>query len=99
MKILALEKEVDGVDWSNCDELLKQEALQVYQLQKSGIIREIYFNQNHCAIIILECESTSVAKNTLNKLPLVKSGLINFEVMELTPYNGFDRIIEKQILL
>lgn len=99
MKILALEKEVDGVDWSNCDEVLKQEALKVYQLQKSGIIREIYFNQNHCAVIILECESATVAKNTLNELPLVKNRLIEFEIMELTPYNGFDRIIEKQILL
>lgn len=95
MKILALEKEVDGVDWSNCDEVLKQEALQVYQLQKSGIIREIYFNQNHCAVIILECASATVAKNTLNELPLVKSGLINFEVMELTPYNGYDRVIKE----
>ena len=99
MKILALEKEVDGVDWSICDEVFKQEALKVYQLQKSGIIREIYFNQNHCAVIILECESATVAKNTLNGLPLVKNRLIEFEIMELTPYNGFDRIIEKQILL
>jgi len=99
MKILALEKEVDGVDWSNLDEVLKQEAHHVYALQKQGIVREIYFNQNHCAVIILECKSAIVAKNTLNELPLVKSGLINFEVMELTPYNGFDRIIEKQILL
>ena len=99
MKVLAIEKEIGGVDWSNRDEILKQEALQVYQLQKQGIVREIYFNQNHCAVIILECERATVAKNTLNELPLVKNRLIEFEIMELSPYNGFDRIIEKQILL
>ncbi len=95
MKILALEKEVDGVDWGNLDEVLKQEALQVYQLQKSGIIREIYFNQNHCAVIILECDNTTIALNILKALPLVKNGLIDFEVMSLNPYNGFDRIINE----
>ncbi len=93
MKILALEKEIAGVDWSNQDEVLKQEALQVYKLQKQGIIREIYFNQNHCAVIILECDNASLAKKTLHELPLVMNGLIDFEVMELTPYNGYDRII------
>jgi len=95
MKILAIEKEIGGVDWSNRDEILKQEALQVYELHKQGIIREIYFNQNHCAVIILECESTIVAVNILKGLPLVKNGLIDFEAMELTPYNGFDRIIKE----
>ena len=37
MKILAIEKEIGGVDWSNRDEILKQEALQVYELQKQGV--------------------------------------------------------------
>lgn len=95
MKILAIEKEIDGVDWSNCDEVLKQEVLQVYALQKQGIVREIYFNQNHCAVIILECDNAAVATNTLKGLPLVKNGLIDFEVMSLTPYNGYDRIIKE----
>jgi hypothetical protein len=98
MKILALEKEVAGVDWSKQNEILKQEAFHVYELQKQGIIREIYFNQNHCAVIILECINATTARNILNELPLVKNELIDFEVMELTPYNGYDRIIEKQIL-
>ncbi len=95
MKILALEKEVEGVDWSTVDEVLKQEALHVYELQKQGIVREIYFNQNHCAVIILECDNATMAKKTLSELPLVKNGLIDFDVMELSAYNGFDRIIEK----
>lgn len=94
MKILALEKEVAGINWSNQTEVLKQEALQVYQLQKSGTIREIYFSQNHCAVIILESDNASAAKKILNELPLVRNGLVDFEVMELTPYNGLDRIIE-----
>lgn len=46
MKILAIEKEVPGVDWS-----------------------------------------------TVSKVPLVKKNLITFEVMELRPYTGYDRII------
>jgi hypothetical protein len=44
MKILAIEKELEGVNWSNEKDSLVGEAHQVYQLYLSGYFREIFFN-------------------------------------------------------
>ena len=94
MKILAIEKEVPGVDWSTVSkELLAQEALDVYSMYLMEQLREHYFNEERCAILVLECDSKAQAQELLGKLPLVEKKLIVFEIMELHPYTGYDRII------
>ena len=94
MKILAIEQEVPGVDWSTVSkELLAQEALDVYRLYLTGQLREYYFNEEKCAVLVLECGSKVEAQQLLRKLPLVATNLIAFELMELHPYTGYDRII------
>ena len=93
MKILALEKELPGLTANNFEPLLKAEAKHVYDLQQKGVIREIYFNQHHEAVLILECESLKVAKDLLNDFPLVKNNLITFELIELKPYSGLTRLM------
>lgn len=95
MKFLAIEKEVDGIDWSNTDELLKEEAKVAADLYLKGMIREIYFNDSQCAVILMECRSKETAAEILNKLPLVQSGMISFDITELKPYTGFSRLFEK----
>ncbi len=92
MKILAIEREIRRVSWENSSELLREEAKHVYQLYLADNLREIYFNENKCAILILETQNMESAKKLLDNLPLVKSGMIEFEVMELRPYTGFDRL-------
>lgn len=96
MKILAIEKECPNVDWGSVDKgLLEQEALEVYRMYLSGQLREHYFNDDSCAVLILECESKAQAKELLGKLPLVEKNLITFELMELNPYTGYKRIIHQ----
>ncbi len=94
MKILAIEREIKGVSWENSSELLREEAKHVYQLYLADILREIYFNEKKCAILVLETQDMKSAKEVLDNLPLVKSGMIEFEIMELRPYTGFDRLSE-----
>jgi hypothetical protein len=94
MKILAIEKEVPGVDWSSVSkELLAEEAIHVYRMYLSDHLREHYFNEQKCAVLVLECDSKEQAQLLLGNLPLVKSNLIAFEILELHPYTGYDRII------
>ena len=97
MKLLAIEQETSAVNWAEESETLISESYLVYHLFKEGIIRDIYFTENENAVIILECASKAEAANVLSTLPLVKAGLISFEVMELRPYTGFDRIIRKSM--
>ena len=51
------------------------------------------FTENKNAVLIMETRDRKAATKLLKSLPLVKSGKINFEIMELKPYSGFERII------
>jgi len=95
MKFLAMETEVSGADWSGAGELLKEEARHVYSLHLSGAVREIYFNEAHDAVIILECGDKAEAERLLDEFPLVKKGLIRFSLTELRPYDGYSRLMDR----
>ncbi|MBN1143662.1 MAG: hypothetical protein JXA72_04540 [Bacteroidales bacterium] len=97
MKILAIEKPVEGVDWNSASEILKQEAAHVYMMQMQSVLREIYFNQDTCAVLILECKDKTEAASILSEFPLVKKKFISFEIHELLPYRGFERLLHEKI--
>jgi hypothetical protein len=95
MKILALEKELPDIAASAFQPHLKAEAKRVWELYKSEIIREIYFDKDrHNAVIIMECTDAAEAEKHLESLPLVKEGLIGFDIIALEPYHGFARLFE-----
>ncbi len=94
MKILAIEKELQSVDWEKESQTLIAEAKSAYQLLLAGTLREIYFTENKQAVLILECEDKIAASQLLGKLPLVIKGLIEFDLMELQPYTGFTRLMD-----
>lgn len=92
MKILAIETELKKLNARTDSEILKDEARAVLELQQKEILREIYFDENHCAVLILDCHDKTEAEKILSALPLVKSGFIRFEIKELHPYTGFLRL-------
>jgi len=94
MKILAIESEIDVTAWDSLDKMLEQEAQQVFQLYLSDSLREIYFTESKSAVLILETKDRKEAERLLNNLPLVKYGKIKFDIMELKPCSGFERIIK-----
>lgn len=93
MKILALEIDTSGATAEQFAPHLKTEAARVWQLYQSGHIREIYFRQDRAdAVLVLECASADEAHQLLGTLPLVQAGLIDFEIIPLVPYPGFERL-------
>jgi hypothetical protein len=98
MKILALETEVPGItDDRFTPELLQKEAALVWKLHQAGIIRELYLrNDRQEAVLVLECEDIEKARIVLATLPLVKEGLISFDLIPLKAYPGFARLFEKE---
>ena len=93
MKFLALEKETPNTSPEDFAPHLKAEAARVWELYKSGQLREIYFRGDRSeAILILECADVDEAEGLLATLPLVQAGLIEFEVIPLAPYPGFERL-------
>ena len=96
MKILAIEKEVPGVKVEQYSLHLKVEALKLWELYQAGKVREFYFSKDNFAVLILECSDEYEASEILDSLPLVKEGLIKFDIMPLLPYPGFGRLFEKE---
>src|SRR5574342_241385 len=93
LKILALEHETPGTTPEQFTHHLKAEAARVWELYKSGQLREMYFRQDRSeAVLILECANAEEAHGLLDSLPLVQAGLIRFEIIPLIPYLGFERL-------
>jgi hypothetical protein len=96
MKILALEKEAAQTQPSDFQPYLSDEAAKVYEFYQAGVIRESYFHQiDHTAVLMLECVDIAEARRVLGSLPLVKAGLITFDVLPLVPYPGFARLFKQ----
>lgn len=95
MKILALEKELPGATAREFQQYAKVEAQRAWELHQQGIIRELYFRQDRSeAVLVLECEDVVTAETVLQTLPLVKAGLITFELIPLVAYPGFARLFD-----
>lgn len=97
MKVLALEVETPGSTAAQFQPHLKAEARRVWELYQAGPLREIYFRQDWPgAVLILECTDADEARDILATLPLVKAGLIAFEIIPLRPYPGLARLFSEE---
>lgn len=95
MKILAIERELPNVKDSDYQPFLEAEARKAWELQQEGLIRELYFTDEHCAVLILEARDKAHAREIVDKLPLVQQKLIDFDLMALTAYPGFARLFKE----
>lgn len=96
MRILALERELAPPTASLPPDLLRHEATVVWSLQKQGTIRDIWFTTpGRSAVVMLECPNAVEARRHLATLPLVQAGLIDFTVLELNTYDGYERMFTR----
>ncbi len=95
MKILAIEQELPASGKNQFTPHLNAEASRVWELYQSGIFREMYFREDEArAVLVLECADVKEAAAVLATLPLVKEGLITFDIIPLVPYPGFARLFK-----
>jgi hypothetical protein len=95
--MIALEKENPGFSTENFRPHLKAEAARAWELYQAGMIREMYFRADVSeAVLVLECADVKEAGAVLATLPLVKAGLITFDIIPLRPYAGFARLFEDE---
>jgi hypothetical protein len=95
MKILAIEKEMSDARVISFRKHAKAEAKALLKLYLNGIVREFYFRkEKKLAVLILEVKSKVEAKKALSKLPYVSKKLIEFELISLRPYPGFQRLFK-----
>jgi len=93
MRVLAIERELPMPPYQNLRDLLHDEAAAIWDLQKRGIVREIWFTKpGRLAVIMFECSGAAEARQHLAHLPLVRSALIDFNLLELENYDGLERL-------
>ena len=72
---------------------LKAEGRRAWELYQAGVFREMYFRADEeVAVLVLECADVAEAQAVLQSLPLVRAGLIAFDVIPLRAYPGFARL-------
>ena len=93
MRILAIERELPRPIHRNLRDLLRAEATVIWDLQKTGIIRDLWLTKaDRRAVILLECAGLAEARAHLATLPLVRAELIDFMLHELCTYDGLERL-------
>ncbi len=86
MQILAIDKMKEGVNNEILTPHLPQELAATINLYLEEKIRTFYFRKDRPGVVfILECESIEEARKTLDQLPLVQEGLLDFEYIPLGP--------------
>ena len=90
---LVITHDKPNINWKEQEQLLKQEAKVLWDLQKNGIIRNIWFTKNSReAILIIEAKDSIRTKEIIDTFPLVKEGLIMYDIFELVAYDGYERL-------
>jgi hypothetical protein len=93
MKLLCLDIPQQGVAPQSYQPHLLDETRHGWMLYKSGIVRDIYFRQDRPGVaIIAECESVEAARQSLREFPLAKAGLIDWEIIPLGPFLGWEAL-------
>ena len=67
-----IEKELHGIKDSDYQPFLELEARKAWELHQQGLIRELYFTDDYCAVLILEARDNAHAREIVDQLPLVQ---------------------------
>lgn len=97
MKILALDKILPGATPEKIYPHLKEEAAKVWELHTQGTIREFYFRQDRPgAVLMLECASVEEDRALIDSLPIVKAGLVDFDLIPLGAFAPLATLFAKE---
>lgn len=96
MKILAIDRILPSASEENIRGVVIREALHIWMLHTKEIVREIYFRKDRPGtVLVLECADAAEAKRLLQTFPLVKSGIIDFDVIPLGHFVPFGTLIDR----
>ncbi|MBN3855042.1 superoxide dismutase [Paraburkholderia sp. Ac-20340] len=93
MKLLCLDIPLSGASPQTYQPHLLDEIRHGWQLYKSGFVRDIYFRQDRAGVaIIAESDSVETARQALATFPLAQVGLIDWEIIPLGPFVGWESL-------
>jgi hypothetical protein len=91
MKILAILRPPEGTDVrSAVMEHARDEMRALWDLYRSGSVREMYSPGGLGAILVVEAESLDAATAILGQLPLLANEVMSLELIELQPFGAME---------
>lgn len=72
------------------------EAQAVWYHQASGVLRSIHFHDGPGVLMVVEVVDRQEAERLAGDLPMVRAGLVGFEVLELKPFTAFEALFERE---
>ena len=98
MKILAIDTVLPEATPEKIKENFLKEVNHTMNMYLADVVREIYFRQDRSGtVLMLEAPSLEDARAMLDKLPMVKAGLINFELIPLGPFVPLALLLDEDI--
>jgi hypothetical protein len=89
MQILALSRRRPGTTPQTLAPWLEAEAARAFELIAAGVFRSVHLcPERPGSMVVLECAGLDEAQAHLATLPMVREGLIEFELSRMLPYTG-----------
>ena len=96
MKIFAMGKVTPSVTPEMMQPHAVAETRCAWEMYKTSVLRELYLCADGTgAIGVMECRDADEARKNLSQLPLVKAGMLSFEIVPVLPYVFFERLFAK----
>jgi hypothetical protein len=95
MQILALSRRLSGTTPEQLSALAADEARVAHRLLKEGVVRSIHMCPDRPgSMVVLECADLDAARAALAQLPMVRDGLITFDLSRMLPYTGYEALFD-----
>ncbi len=89
MQILALSRRRPGTTPERLAPWAAAEAARAFELIAAGVLRSVHLcPERPGSALVLECADLDEARAQLATLPMVREGLIEFELSRMLPYTG-----------
>ena len=96
MKVFAISKPAPGATPEKIMAAAKEEVAAGWKLYANGKFRAMYFRKDGMgAILVLECADEAEARDLLATLPLVKTGLAEYDIYPALPFTHFEMLFAK----
>ncbi len=99
MKIIAVDRILPTATEENIRGVVIKEALHTWLLYTKDIVREMNFRKDRPGVVlVLECENAQEAKRILSTFPMVKAGVIDFEIIPVGHFVPFGTLLDQELL-
>ncbi len=99
MKLFAIDRILPTATEETIRGVVIREALHIWLLYTKDIVREVYFRKDRPGtVLVLECENVADAKKFLSTFPMVKAGVIDFDIIPVGHFVPFGTLLDQELL-